>query len=277
MSKQVNLKDILLSRTSELAPLETSQKTISAFESKVPKNLLFDSESTIFEPETVITSTEIGVRPLSVAETIEFEAKINECIEEIFVEGIHYGSVPGVKKKFIFKAGCEVIISMMGLVARTEIIDKIEDYNNGIFSFTAKTWLVDSSGAIRAEGYGICNSKENKYLKMNPFNIQNILIKLSRKRSITDAVLSVAGLSNKFSQDEDLIEVDVTAVTSKDNDKPVSSKQLKYLESLMAQHGTSTTAMDKYVKQTYNLESYKKITASMASEIIDKFKSLEEK
>ena len=174
MSKQINLKDILISRTSELTPLDASQKTITAFENKVPKNLLFDNESTIFEPETVITSTEVGVRPLSVAETIEFEAKINECIEEIFVEGIHYGSVPGVKKKFIFKAGCEVIISMMGLVARTEIIDKIEDYNNGIFSFTAKTWLVDSSGAIRAEGYGICNSKENKYLKMNPFNIQNI-------------------------------------------------------------------------------------------------------
>lgn len=277
MSKQINLKDILISRTSELTPLEASQKTITAFENKVPKNLLFDSESTIFEPETVVTSTEVGVRPLSVAETIEFEAKINECIEEIFVEGIHYGSVPGVKKKFIFKAGCEVIISMMGLVARTEIIDKIEDYNNGIFSFTAKTWLVDSSGAIRAEGYGICNSKENKYLKMNPYNIQNILIKLSRKRSITDAVLSVAGLSNKFSQDEDLIEVDGSAIASKENDKPVSSKQLKYLESLMSQHGTTTNAMDKYVQQTYNVESYKKINATMASEIINKFKSLEEK
>ena len=277
MSKQVNLKEILLSRTSELAPLETSKKTITAFESRVPKNLLFDSESIIFEPETVITSTEVGVRPLSVAETIEFEAKINECIEEIFVEGIHYGSLPGVRKKFIFKAGCEVIISMMGLVARTEIVDKVADYNNGIFSFTAKTWLVDSSGAIRAEGYGICNSKENKYLKMNPYNIQNILIKLSRKRSITDAVLSVAGLSNKFSQDEDLVEVDASAIVSKDNDKPVSSKQLKYLESLMAQHGTSTTAMDKYVQQTYNVESYKKISATIASEIIEKFKSLEEK
>lgn len=274
MSKQVNLKDILLSRTSELIPLETSQKAIAAFESKVPKNLLYDSESSVFEPETVVTSTEIGVRPLSIEETKEFESKINQCIEEIFVEGVHYGSVPGVKKKFLFKAGCEVIISMMGLVARTEVVDKVEDYVNGIFSYTCKTWLIDASGSIRAEGFGICNSKENKYLKQNPYNIQNVLVKLSRKRSITDATLSVSGLSNAFSQDEDLVEVDAVAVTSKDSSKLVSPKQLKYLESLMAQHGTSTAAMDKYVQQNYDVESYKKITASMASEIIEKYKTV---
>lgn len=274
MSKQVNLKDILLSRTSDLSPLEKSQKAITAFESKVPKNLLYDSESAVFEPETVVSSAEVGVRPLSIDETKEFESKVNQCIEEIFVEGIHFGSVPGVKKKFLFKAGCEVVISMMGLVARTEVVDKVEDYVNGVFSYTCKTWLIDASGSIRAEGYGICNSKENKYLKQNPYNIQNVLVKLSRKRSITDATLSVAGLSNKFSQDEDLVEIDTTAGTSKDSDKPLSAKQLKYLESLMAQHGTSTTAMDRYVQQTYNVESYKKITATMASEVIEKYKAL---
>ena len=35
-------------------------------------------------------------------DTKEFEAKINDCIDQLFQEGVHYGTVNGVKKKFLF-------------------------------------------------------------------------------------------------------------------------------------------------------------------------------
>ena len=39
---------------------------------------------------------------VSAKEAKEFEVKINSCIDEIFQEGIHYGTVTGIKKKFLF-------------------------------------------------------------------------------------------------------------------------------------------------------------------------------
>lgn len=251
----------------------------------VPNNLLYDALSTEFEPENVITSNDIQIRPLSVEETKAFEAKINHCINEIFVEGVHYGSVSGVKKKFIFKAGCEVILSMMGLVARTSIIDKVEDYTNGVFSYVSKTYLIDASGCVRAEGYGVCNSKENRYLKANPYNVQNILIKLSRKRSITDAVLSVASLSNKFTQDEDLVTpeqslakdtVDLNAnnYNGSGAEKPASQKQIMYLQSLIKQHGTTVETLNKYVAQTYGIDDYHSLSSEKISQLIARLKTI---
>ncbi len=286
MTKQMDLKALLESKMGNIKPMDEAQTAIEHVEAIVPKNLMFDSECTEFKPETVTSSVEMAVRPLSVEETQMFEAKINECIDQIFVEGIHYGSVPGAKKKFIFKAGCEVILSMMGLVARTEVIDKIEDYTNGVFSYTCKTWLIDAKGSVRAEGYGVCNSKENKYLKMNPYNIQNILIKLSRKRSICDATLSVASLSNKFSQDEDLVEPEQPVGKSVEElhpnkekslntktEKMASPKQIYFLETLMAHHGTTVEAMNQYVYQMYGIEDYRKISSYQASQLIERYKS----
>ena len=287
-TKQIDLRALLAQKTADITPAENAKEVIEAAERAVPKNLLFDSQADKFEPETVTTGSELAVRPLSVEETQMFEAKINECIEQIFVEGIHYGSVPGVKKKFIFKAGCEVILSMMGLVARTEVIDKIEDYTNGVFSYTCKTWLIDAAGSVRAEGYGVCNSKENKYLKMNPYNIQNVLIKLSRKRSICDATLSVASLSNKFSQDEDLVEPEPTSAgrsveelrtsstsssAGNNTERPASQKQIKFIESLADQNNITVEALNKYTKSMWNIDDYHRITAKQASAIIERIKT----
>ena len=286
-NKQIDLKALLESKMGSITPVEEVQTAIEKAERSIPKNLMFDAESTEFKPETVTSNFEMAVRPLSVEETQMFEAKINECIDQIFVEGVHFGSVPGVKKKFIFKAGCEVILSMMGLVARTEVIDKIEDYTNGVFSYTCKTWLIDNAGSVRAEGYGVCNSKENKYLKMNPYNIQNVLIKLSRKRSICDATLSVASLSNKFSQDEDLVEPEQpvgrnpeelrtnnnSSFSTGGNERLASQKQIRFIESLAEQTNITTEALSKYTKTTWNVDDYRKISGKMASALIERIKS----
>lgn len=280
MSKKIDLMDLLLSRTSDLEPIITSSDGHTALENAIPNNLLFDSEKPVFKPETVATGGDGGVRPLSIEETKEFESKIDKCIDEIFQEGIHYGKVQGIGKAFLFKAGAEVIVSMLGLVARTEICDKIEDYERGVFCYTAKTWLLDGKGCIRSEGYGICSSKERKYQKQDPFNLQNILIKLARKRSFLDACLTVASLSNRFSQDEDLVEVQPSSGESSQvnaTSKQASDKQIRYLESLMSKYGTTVTAMNNYVKDTFDVDSYKDITSTMASEIINKYKALDGK
>ena len=280
-NKTIDLKQLLESKLGSVEPLQGSITAIENAGRQIPNNLYYEANSGEFVPET-IASDYGSIRPLSIEEAKEFEAKINACIDQLFQEGVHYGTVTGVKKKFLFKAGAEVIANLLGLVVRTEIIDKVEDYANGYFAYTCKTWLIDGSGVVRGEGLGCCNSRENKYQKSNPDNVVNILIKLSTKRSFTDAILGVASLSNKFSQDEDLVEP-VTEGRNPDELKqpakpprPATKKQLEYLQKLMQQHGNTPETMNKYVKQTYGVDDFMKITGVQASELIEKYKATEQ-
>ena len=285
MAKQtIDLKALLESRLGGVEPLQSSNTAIENAGRQIPSNLFYEANSGEFVPETM-ASDYGNLRPLSIDEAKDFEAKINTCIEQLFQEGVHYGLVAGVKKKFLFKAGAEVIANLLGLVVRTEIIDKVEDYANGYFSYTCKTWLIDGSGVIRAEGLGCCNSRENKYAKSNPYNVVNILMKLSKKRSFTDAILGVASLSNRFSQDEDLVEPVSQEAVGKNPDelekptkppRPATKKQLAYLEQLMQQYGNTPERMNKYVQQMYGIDDYKKITGIQASELIEKYKAVEQ-
>lgn len=282
MAKQtIDLKALLESKLGDVEPLQSSFSAIENAGRQIPNNLFYEANSGEFVPET-IASDYGSLRPLSIEEAQEFEAKINACIEQLFQEGVHYGLVTGVKKKFLFKAGAEVIANMLGLVVRTEIIDKVEDYANGYFSYTCKTWLIDGSGIVRGEGLGCCNSRENKYQKSNPYNVVNILIKLSKKRSFTDAILGVASLSNKFSQDADLVEPvnegynPAESKTTTNSSRPATKKQLDYLLKLMQQHGNTPEAMNKYVRQAYGVDDYTKISGVQCSELIEKYKSLEQ-
>lgn len=279
-NKTIDLKQLLESKLGSVEPLQGSRTAIENAGRQIPNNLFYEANSGEFVPET-IASDYGNIRPLSVEEAREFESKINSCIELLFQEGIHYGTVTGIKKKFLFKAGAEVIANLLGLVVRTEIIDKVEDYTNGYFAYTCKTWLIDGSGIVRAEGLGACNSRENKYAKSNPYNVVNILIKLAKKRSFTDAVLGVASLSNRFSQDEDLVDP-VTEGRNPDElkakqklSRPATKKQLEYLQKLMQQHGNTPETMNKYVKQTYGVDDFLKITGQQASELIEKYKATE--
>ena len=280
-NKTIDLKQLLESKLGSVEPLQGSITAIENAGRQIPNTLYYEANSGEFVPET-IASDYGSIRPLSIEEAKEFEAKINACIDQLFQEGVHYGTVTGVKKKFLFKAGAEVIANLLGLVVRTEIIDKVEDYANGYFAYTCKTWLIDGSGVVRGEGLGCCNSRENKYQKSNPYNVVNILIKLSKKRSFTDAILGVASLSNKFSQDEDLVEP-VTEGRNPDELKqpakpprPATKKQLEYLQKLMQQHGNTPETMNKYVKQTYGVDDFMKITGVQASELIEKYKATEQ-
>ena len=50
-------------------------------------------------------------------------------------------------------------------------------------------------------GLGSCNSHEKKYLKQGFAASLNVLLKMSRKRSFVDAILSATAVSRIFTQD----------------------------------------------------------------------------
>ena len=285
MTKQIDLKALLESKMGTIQPLESNKTAIEQVEISVPHNLMFDAESTEFKPETKPV-TASGARGLTVEEAKLFDDEMNRFIDTVLIAGVDFGIIPNCKKPTLLKSGAEKILNYLGLIARTEISNRVEDYNIGFFSYEAKVYLIDYNGVVKGEGIGITNTREGKYAKTNGYAVQNTVLKMAKKRALVDAALNVGNLSARFTQDVEDMNIEPDTVGGKNpgdlkkdskskSDKPVTQKQLKYLETLMSQHNTSPEAMNKYCKMNFGVDDYKKITGIQASMLIEKFKSVE--
>lgn len=131
---------------------------------------------------------------------------------------------------------------MFGITSEYEFLNRTEDYEKGFFAYTMKCILTKVGQKI-TEGVGQCNTYEGKYhyrwmseknlpdgtikdslqsrtkqgkygeyteYKVendDPYTLANTVLKMAKKRAQIDAVLTVASLSEVFTQDiEDLRE-----------------------------------------------------------------------
>lgn len=288
MNKKIDLKALLESKMGEIEPAEDSRTAIEGAEMSIPKNLMLDVESTEFKPETKPV-TASGARGLTVEEAKTFNDEMNRFIENVLVAGTDYGVIPHCNKPTLLKSGAEKILIYLGLIARTEIVNRVEDYNVGFFSYECKVFLIDYNGVVKGEGIGITNTREGRYAKSSGYAVQNTVLKMAKKRALVDAALNVGNLSARFTQDmEDLKDLnpepdnkvgknpeDLNPKTAKSavKEKPATKKQLTLLEKLMKESNSSEAAMNRYVQKNYGIDDYHKINSLMASELIEKFQT----
>lgn len=290
MTKQMDLKALLESKMGSITPMKEAQTAIERAEAVVPKNLMLDSGSTEFKPETkAVTAT--TARGLTVEEAKQFDDDMNRFIDTVLISGVDYGVIPHCNKPTLLKSGAEKIMNYLGLIARTEVVNRVEDYNTGFFSYECKVFLIDYNGVVKGEGVGICNSREGRYAKQNGYAVQNTVLKMTKKRALVDAALNVGNLSARFTQDvedmnleperpsvgksvEELRSNNNASTSAPKTERPASQKQIYFLEILMGQHGTTVDAMNKYVSQQYGIDDYRKISSYQASQLIERYKSL---
>lgn len=283
MGKQIDLKALLESKMGSIEPAEGAKTAIERAEMNVPKNLMFDAESTEFKPETKPVTTS-GARGLTVEEAKLFDDEMNRFIDTVLIAGVDFGIIPNCKKPTLLKSGAEKILNYLGLIARTEVTNRVEDYNVGFFSYETKVYLIDYNGVVKGEGIGITNTREGKYAKTNGYAVQNTVLKMAKKRALVDAALNVGNLSARFTQDVEDMNIEPDNAGGKNpeelkkpkGEKPATKKQLEYLQKLMQQHNNTPETMNKYVKQAYGIDDYTKITGVQASELIEKYKATEQ-
>ncbi|WP_312906819.1 exodeoxyribonuclease X C-terminal domain-containing protein [Tissierella praeacuta] len=178
---------------------------------------------------SLIESVDVGGLVGTLNKISQVQAAIQTCLKP----GHDHDIIPGTNKPTLLKPGAEKILMMFGLTSEYEIIEKIEDYEKGIFAYTIKCILSKNSQKI-TEGVGSCNSKEDKYrwrwykeedvpagidkntLKSKTnrwgkmeykleneeiYSQANTILKMAKKRAQIDAVLTVASLSELFTQD----------------------------------------------------------------------------
>lgn len=135
-----------------------------------------------------------------VANIMQKISSFQSVVQKTLKQNHDYGIIPGTPKPTLLKPGAEKIHMLMGLQSEYEIMEKVQDYEKGFFAFTVKCKLYKGDVKI-TEGLGHCNTKEKKFIKIDPYTMANTSLKMAKKRSQIDATLAIASLSDIFAQD----------------------------------------------------------------------------
>lgn len=181
--------------------------------------------------ETTALSVIDSIDTNIVARTMDKINAFQQVIQTAVRPGHDIGVIPGTSKPTLLKPGAEKIVMMMGLSSRYEIMQMTEDYDKGFFAYNIRC-ILSRGGLDICEGVGNCNSRESKYVKADPYSIANTILKMAKKRAYVDAALSVASLSDIFTQDlEDMPDMMIASngTSHRDNQgKPLLEQQLTF-------------------------------------------------
>ena len=160
---------------------------------------------------------------------------LNRLYLHLLQKGTDYGVIPGTKKPTLYKPGAELLAMNLGLTTATTETTEMHEIA-GMFVISTKAHTeVFYKGSKVGDGYGSCSTAETKYAfrwvverklpsgmdreslyaeeseygkryrvpcSVNEtFDAGNTVLKMAKKRSFIDAVLTVTGASRIFTQD----------------------------------------------------------------------------
>lgn len=228
---------------------------------------------------------------ISLAEAKQRSERLQDFVREMMVPGQDYGMVPGVSKPTLFKSGAEKLTDIFGFSKQVLVLNRIEDWETGMFSYEVKVSLINKRNQIvEAEGIGCCNSKEKKYRSQDPYNVVNTVFKMAKKRALIDAVLSATSSSGLFTQDVEDLDL---PVDNPDNHEPKSRRQtpvtdtttaptamitqpqLKKLQTLTDSIGMTAQQLQALIQDMFRINHATRLTKNQASTLIQHLLSLQ--
>lgn len=184
-----------------------------------------------------------GSRSLTAADVRAQVNLMQDVMAEVMQKDVHYGVIKGTDKPTLYKAGAEKIMATFRLACDPEVESLGRD---GEVHYRVKSRILSSSGAFLGAGIGECSSSEEKYawrgvicdeeyeatpenrrrikfskyqgkvekkkqVRTNPADVANTILKMAKKRSQIDGVLTVTAASDLFSQDIEELPEEVLA------------------------------------------------------------------
>ena len=160
---------------------------------------------------------------------------IQEVMESVMKEGVHYGVIPGTDKPSLLKAGAEVLC----MTFRIAVNPQIEDLSTSdeIRYRIRCIGTHQGDGTVVGAGIGECSSNEEKYkwkrsnrrefdatpedrrrikygydkrerkeyevqqVRTEPADVANTVLKMAKKRALVDFTLTALAASDIFNQD----------------------------------------------------------------------------
>lgn len=171
-----------------------------------------------------------------VSGTISKITQFQKVVQSQLLQNHDYGVIPGTPKPTLLKPGAEKILMLLGLRSEFDIVDSTRDFDKGFFQYQVKCKLYHGDMLV-TEGLGSCNNRERKYIKMDPYTMDNTALKMAKKRALVDAALLVGSLSDIFTQDLEDMDLSGEKVTGRkryatDQDGTISKAQAKRMFAL---------------------------------------------
>ena len=132
----------------------------------------------------------------------EVNLDIEEIVSTYLKPGTDYNTIPGCgRKPALLKAGAEKIAAIYDYRCTSRIVHRIENFEKLFVLYEVETTISDKDRNIISVGLGSCNSKERKYQRTDFAGNLNTILKMAKKRSYVDAVLTACHGSGVFTQD----------------------------------------------------------------------------
>lgn len=177
-----------------------------------------------------------GVEIQDIQRTMTKIAQFQKVVQSQLRQNHDFGVIPGTPKPTLLKPGAEKILMLLGLRSEFDIVDCTRDFEKGFFQYQVKAKLYKGDMLV-TEGLGSCNTQETRYIKQNPFTIDNTVLKMAKKRALIDGALLVGSLSDIFIQDLEDLDLEGQKVTNQpkvatDQDGTISKAQAKRMFAL---------------------------------------------
>ena len=178
-------------------------------------------------PISLIESVNLQGMQSSIQKIKQFQA----LVQSQFTQNHDFGVIPGTGKPTLLKPGAEKLIMLLGLTTEFEIIESERDFDEGFFQYQVRCILL-KNGVSVTQGFGSCNTMEKKYLKQDPYTMDNTVLKMAKKRALVDAALLVGSLSDVFTQDIEDMDLQGNTYSNRqryytDRDGTISQAQAK--------------------------------------------------
>lgn len=227
------------------------------------------------------SSTAIDIVPgiaISLVEARNRVELMQKFIKEMMVPGVDFGQIPGCPKPTLLKSGAEKLCDIFGFSRQVEILNRITDWEKGIFEYEVKVILTNKrTGLIEAEGLGSCNTMEKKYIGQDAYSVAGTILKMAKKRALVDAVLTATRSSDIFTQDvEDMPANTHKVVTASKpvvqppatSAKLVSDKQLTMIASLINKIRMPEDTVQQLLLDKYQVIDKRDLNTKQASGLI---------
>lgn len=213
----------------------------------------------------------------AVQQTMQKISAFQSVVKNTLKDGHDYGTIPGTgSKPTLLKPGAEKILMLIGLTSEYEIVTKVEDYETGFFAYTIRCHIL-RQGLKITEGLGHANTREKRYVsgkQQDAYTLANTVLKMAKKRSQVDAALTVAALSEIFTQDVEDFTDDFNAPqprqASQKNGKLTGMSTAAQQKKIHADAKAKGYQVDTLIRERFGIESgsTKDLTKQQASELI---------
>lgn len=214
--------------------------------------------------------------------------EMQRVVDELFVEGEHYGVIVSGQKPTLYKAGAEFLLNLYGFGVRFEKVKEVEDWDKPFFYYEYKAIVYSKKhGWVEAECYGSANSREKKFAydrKGNPqppeylHSIVNTIQKIAQKRAMVGATLIACRASALFTQDLEDIEIDVGVDAPREqqqqqrrtaqNGKKITEAQVRLVYAKAGNKGIGNETLHRMIKELTGKERVQDLTREDLEDVL---------